>query len=718
MRFHADGPDIPDKLLESRDKGNVVFFCGSGVSMPAGMPGFLGLAKCVFDKLHVPQYAQLRSLLKFAGDESTPEAARPALDRIFNQLQHEYPPGEVDYYVTKRLETKPNPCVSIHRTVLRLSKGADGSPQVVTTNFDLLFEHADNEIDSFIPPYLPDLASGQKLKGLVYLHGRIDPERTNRESRQGFVLSSSDFGRAYLAEGWATLFVRELLDRYTVVLLGYSANDPPVEYLLQGLQSSEQQRREPIYAFVNETDGFDQSVWNSRGVTALTYSSLDKNHAELWNSLEAWADRADDPSAWQQSIIELARNGPRDLRRHERGQVVSLVRTSEGAQVFADSDPPPPSEWLCVFDSNIRQGEVVRDPYGEKPDHDPQELYGIDDDSLLPANLLTISPQDPRADSLLRLAGMPDPEQIPLPPRLFRLALWIVNVSHEPIAMWWIAKQRSLHPFLVPRIKTQLRQNSQEFHLLARTIWNLLFEMHHNFPSEHDFSLYNISDRVRIEGWTRGALREFEENSQPRIGTKSRLSNNPDRPPQQEWANLQLSDIATFTIVFPRIREFSPDTPNEILPRVYRIGRRQLEHAVDLLADLDKYTQEEVRFYLQNGSELMMDDDPNVFPQWFCDLLDRMAESYPKLLRADVELWPINESFFFDKLRLRIWSFESVFSGNEVAEGILSLSDGSFWNVFYRQDLLHLLRDRWQEISYKNRIQIEQRIVKGKPTRE
>ena len=72
---------------------------------------------------------------------------------------------------------------------------------------------------------------------------------------------------------------------------------------------------------------------------------------------------------------------------------------------------------------------------------------------------------------------------------------------------------------------------------------------------------------------------------------------------------------------------------------MYRIGRRQLERAVDLLADLDAYAQEEVRFYLQNSSELMMDDDPNIFLQWFCDLLDRMAESYPKLLRADVELW-------------------------------------------------------------------------------
>ena len=404
MRFHANGPDIPDSLLESRDKGDVVFFCGSGVSIPAGMPDFLGLTKYVFDELHVPQDGQLRTMLRLAEDENTPEAARPALDRIFNQLQNDYPLGEIDYYVAKRLEAQPNAGTLAHRTVLRISKGADGYPQVVTTNFDDLFERADDTITSFISPRLPDLAGGEKPTGLVYLHGRIDSEKMNKESRQGFVLSSSDFGRAYLAEGWAARFVRELLSRYTVVLLGYSANDPPIEYLLQGLRSSEQQKQEPIYAFVKEASGFNQSVWDNRGIIPLTYTSPDNRHAELWNSLEAWADRADNPSAWQQSIVELAKNGPRNLENHERGQVVSLVKTSEGAQVFADSNPPPPSEWLCVFDKNIRQGEVIRDLSLGKPDYDPQEFYGTNDDSHLSVNFLSVLSQDSRADGLLALA--------------------------------------------------------------------------------------------------------------------------------------------------------------------------------------------------------------------------------------------------------------------------------------------------------------------------
>ena len=51
MRFFEDGPDIPDALIEARELGEVVFFCGAGVSAPAGLPDFGGLADTLLDKL-------------------------------------------------------------------------------------------------------------------------------------------------------------------------------------------------------------------------------------------------------------------------------------------------------------------------------------------------------------------------------------------------------------------------------------------------------------------------------------------------------------------------------------------------------------------------------------------------------------------------------------------------------------------------------------------
>jgi hypothetical protein len=53
MRFLAAGPNFPDELLEARDAGNVVFFCGAGLSSPA-LPGFSGLAAQVISEFGPP----------------------------------------------------------------------------------------------------------------------------------------------------------------------------------------------------------------------------------------------------------------------------------------------------------------------------------------------------------------------------------------------------------------------------------------------------------------------------------------------------------------------------------------------------------------------------------------------------------------------------------------------------------------------------------------
>lgn len=40
MQFITNGPDIPDALLQAHEEGRVVFFCGAGISYPAGLKNF------------------------------------------------------------------------------------------------------------------------------------------------------------------------------------------------------------------------------------------------------------------------------------------------------------------------------------------------------------------------------------------------------------------------------------------------------------------------------------------------------------------------------------------------------------------------------------------------------------------------------------------------------------------------------------------------------
>ena len=51
MQFVEQGPDIPEALLQAHEEGLVVFFCGAGISYPAGLPGFKELVDRIYDEL-------------------------------------------------------------------------------------------------------------------------------------------------------------------------------------------------------------------------------------------------------------------------------------------------------------------------------------------------------------------------------------------------------------------------------------------------------------------------------------------------------------------------------------------------------------------------------------------------------------------------------------------------------------------------------------------
>ena len=218
MRFFADGPDIPLELLEARDKGEVIFLCGAGISMPAGLPSFNSLTRSVVQRLGAPDNSFTRPFLDRQEGVNENGGELPALDQVFGYLQREYGSARVERVVSQLLRTPRSPRLDHHRTILRLSSDMRGRPRIITTNFDLLFEKAAPHIRRYAPPHFPDLRSDASFDGLVYLHGRLNGAAREPDELQGLVLGVGDLGRAYLSDGWATRFLKELLTRYTVVL--------------------------------------------------------------------------------------------------------------------------------------------------------------------------------------------------------------------------------------------------------------------------------------------------------------------------------------------------------------------------------------------------------------------------------------------------------------------------------------------------------------------
>ena len=231
MQFVNNGPDIPERLLQAHEDGRVVFFCGAGISYPARLPGFGGLVKKLYASLNVVPNAVQQAAIK-AG----------YFDTAIGLLEADIVGGRKEGLVREALAkvlkpdlTAPN-ATSTHEALLTLSKSRKGRMRLITTNFDRLFEEViatqAKPPKRFDAPLLP--VPKNRWDGLVYLHGLLADSPTPSDLDR-LVISSGDFGLAYLTERWAARFVSELFRNYTVGFVGYSINDPVLRYMMDAL---------------------------------------------------------------------------------------------------------------------------------------------------------------------------------------------------------------------------------------------------------------------------------------------------------------------------------------------------------------------------------------------------------------------------------------------------------------------------------------------------
>ncbi len=688
--------------------------------MPSEMPNFIDLTRHVIEFFDPPSDSEI--MVAFQPWLDDPSAGNIPLDQIFNLLHLEYGKDQVNALVTERLST-PSKIENFgreHRLIKRISSSPRGVPQIVTTNFDRLFEvgHEWKDLAYYTPPAFPDLNFGRKIEGITYLHGRLVDATSESHD---YVLSSADFGRAYLSEGWATNFIRHLLERYTVVLVGYQAEDPPIKYLLQGLNHDGQYDRSRLYTFDRGLPEDIEAKWRDRGVTAIAYS----DHQCLWESMEAWAERADNPRTWRASIIAKTQQDPKGLSSHERGQVAHVLRKVQGARSFSEADPTPHPEWVCVLDASIRSAEESRGFGDDAEVFDPVAAYGLDDDLKYLSdddrsqgvgndNLLIWRDGDDNPHEFHRLGGRASEGFEATPKRLWHLIAWVSKSIDSPVLAWWAIRQNGLHPRLLQQIEWQL-ERSDAFHLRARHIWNLILE-HHRDPRSRNWNgeWFDLKRRIRTEGWTASVLREFRRFATPRLEIRPPFGLGQAKPPRGSWDDIKLSNLGQFEVKLLERRNEELDVPDDILPQVFSILQEQLGVASGLLQDIETiyfrmpscYPGREV-----DGKEHITESAKCV--TWFIQLFDRMAARWPELANAHATTWSATDQFFFSKLKLYALSKGGVFQAERVAEEVLSLDQRTFWDIDVVRELLFLLADRWKEFSQENRNQLIDRILTG-----
>lgn len=738
MRFLANGPSIPDDLLLARDQGRVIFFCGAGVSRAyAKLPDFFGLASKVISKLGVDQNSPAYKLIQEA-QEFDRRVGIPGIisaDRVFGLLERDFTSRDIEEAVASALKPPTDCDLTAHRILLDLATTPVDTVQLVTTNFDRLFNDCGRNLRVWQPPRLPDPLRPNEINGVVYLHGLATPTYTGAEG-DGFVLSSSEFGRAYLSDGWATTFIREILGKYVVVFVGYTADDPPVQYLLEALRRASG-NRENAYAFQSGDHDDAAARWRHKGVEAIPYSP-DNAHAALWQSLEAWAERAHDPDAWYEKIIGLSKKGPTALQPHERGQVAHVISTYEGVKKFCAGKVIPPAEWLCVFDKYRRfakpgsSGSFGR----EGPYIDPFDLYGLDSDTPPPKSdpedhyakretpadawdafeLNRLDRTSIRDENLSAFRGYRASHSPHLVPRIDQLGIWLAKVSDQPAAVWWAAHQQSLHQNIQGHILWEIERDNRPIHQDILNAWRLLFESWKYIENVHrDWSA--LKTTIKAEGWSSSVVRRFGEVLRPRFSAEPDFLGGP-KPPESEASKKDGSRLLQMDVKYPEMSE-AISVPDEWCSAVVKTLRQNLELALVLEHEIGGYGPRNINHIVQD----MRKDTPHYRKHGLSAAVMRFTELFSHLIKADKSAakheflsWPTDDDTIFARLRMWASGKRSIVSDGDFGQFIASLSNSAFWDSYHQRDLLLVIAERWRKLSSTSRKLIEQKLLSG-PTR-
>src|SRR5258708_4415891 len=188
MQFVANGPDISEPLLQAHEEGRVVFFCGAGISYPAGLPDFKGLVEEIYKRV-----GTTRSAIEQDAYE------RNQFDATLDLLERRLPGQRIA--VRQKLAQALTPkwrrkgATDTHEALLELARCRDGSIRLVTTNFDRVFERVGKRpgkaFQAFAAPMLP-MPKNSRWNGLVYLHELL-PNKPDDSDLHRWVLTNGDY---------------------------------------------------------------------------------------------------------------------------------------------------------------------------------------------------------------------------------------------------------------------------------------------------------------------------------------------------------------------------------------------------------------------------------------------------------------------------------------------------------------------------------------------
>jgi hypothetical protein len=741
MQFVTNGPDIPDALLQAHEEGRVVFFCGAGISYPAGLPGFKGLVE------------QIYRLNGTALSEIEQEAFnRGQFDATLDLLERRLPGQRlaVRRALAQALQPKlrRKGATDTHKALLRLARCREGALRLVTTNFDRVFHTAARYLGPafqvYAAPMLP-IPKNSRWNGLVYLHGLL-PSKSDDTALNRLVVTSGDFGLAYLTERWAARFVSELFRNYVVCFVGYSINDPVLRYMMDALAADRMQGEVTPQAWALGDCELRQEhlktiEWEAKGVTPILYDvpAGSHDHSVLHKTLHAWAETYRDGVLGKERIVvshALARPSASTRQDDFVGRMLWALSDKSGlpAKRFADFNPVPPLDWLleAFSDERFRHSDLNRF------DVPPRDEV----DTKLRFSLIRRPAPYPLAPPMLLVSGGSTGSQ--WDDVMFQLARWLVRHLNDPRLVIWIAQRGGqLHdrwPWLIEHELDRFASLEREGKTseleeirshapkavpcpLMRTVWRLLLgERVKSTWYEPDF--YRWKGRLKRDGLTTTLRLELRELLAPKValkkpfrwGDEEASTDEPTRINQLVDWELELAADH----VHSALRDLADEHWTSVLPSLLEDFQQLLLDALDLLRELDE---------AEDRSDRSHWDLPSISPHWqnrgFRDwviLIELLRDAWLAVRGIDsARAVRIAQTWFdlpystFKRLAFFAASQDGCISPEQWVDWLLADWGWWLWSVDTKREIFRLLVLQGRQLAGADQERLEAAILAGPP---
>lgn len=365
-------PPIPERLLLAHARGEVLFIAGAGVSMPAGLPSFEQLVKAVYERLdgsvfrviddgseiNDPRNAdlnhqQIAEILRYR---------RRDFDVVLGMLERRVDDkpsssSRVRAAIADILRDPPRSPAPIHKVLMRLSERG-GEPTIITTNFDMLLQQSmprKRRAETYALGGIPRPSRRPDFNGVLHLHGVM---ADNGKRACELVVTDQDFGEFYMRRRGIPDFIYDAARLFHLVLVGYSADDPPMRYLLNAV-AADVNRFDDLkerFTFIgqDQLNQVELEDWKGRGIEPIPYDRTNA-HTQLLALFERWAELSainGDPERVEMEIRRIVKvprasssEADRDLFDHlfrrsssvERSQLAAVASKSRAHISWLDA---------------------------------------------------------------------------------------------------------------------------------------------------------------------------------------------------------------------------------------------------------------------------------------------------------------------------------------------------------------------------------------------